>query len=332
MIISQKRKIYFITSQNKFLFFETVIRCLVFLLSCLIISTIPFIARAATIYLAPAEGEFSPGETFIEEIKLDTEGEDINAIEVNLGFPGDILEIVDFSDGGSLLKIWVDKPIINDSQETINKYKGTLSFTGGVPNGFTGEGTLGKVVFKARALSQGKMKTLPREAKIQFLAETQLLLNDGQGTLAKLTKKGSILQIIAEKSEILGNEWQSIIKEDDILPEFFEIKISRESSMFEGKYFISFLAVDEQSGIDHYEIQEGDGEWQEATSPYVLQDQSLKSIIRVKAIDKAGNEKIEILNPSGKSIIDWFVLTVFLVIIGWMAYRNIKHQTIEKPK
>ena len=32
--------------------------------------------------------------------------------------------------------------------------------------------------------------------------------------------------------------------------------------------------------------------WEKVVSPYVLKDQSLNSVIRVKAVDRAGNERI----------------------------------------
>ena len=37
--------------------------------------------------------------------------------------------------------------------------------------------------------------------------------------------------------------------------------------------------------------------WVKATSPYVLKDQSLNITIRVRAIDKAGNEYVAVLVP-----------------------------------
>ena len=40
-------------------------------------------------------------------------------------------------------------------------------------------------------------------------------------------------------------------------------------------------------------------EWQVASSPYVLQDQSLGSTVRVRAVDKAGNERLAVFVPAG---------------------------------
>ncbi len=86
--------------------------------------------------------------------------------------------------------------------------------------------------------------------------------------------------------------------------------LTKDDVAFTGNYFIVFSTTDKQTGISHYEIMEEpaeefkhfswggvDAPWVTANSPYVLQDQSLNSIIRVKAIDKAGNEYVATLIP-----------------------------------
>ena len=44
-----------------------------------------------------------------------------------------------------------------------------------------------------------------------------------------------------------------------------------------------------------------DAPWKTVRSPYVLEDQSLSSTIRVRAIDKAGNEYVAVLVPDSAS-------------------------------
>jgi len=320
------------------------IKLLVVFSLILVVFSVPSWSWAATLYLDPAEGEFSQGETFIEEIKLDTEGEDINAVKVNLTYQKDILEIVDFSDGGSVLKLWVERPTINNQQTTDNEQQGVIFFTGGVPNGFRGEGLIGKIIFKTlsttntnakdQELISGNSSNISGNlctAKIKFLQGTQILLNDGLGTPAKLTTKEANFKISAKESEI-KNGWQEVLEEDNIPPEPFKIVISKDPSIFEGKYFITFWTQDKQSGIDHYEVKEGEWEWQEVTSPYLLRDQSLRSIIRVKAIDKAGNEKVEIAKPTSKIFLNWIVFVGIILIVGWAIYRFKNKILIKSPK
>ena len=99
--------------------------------------------------------------------------------------------------------------------------------------------------------------------------------------------------------------------------------------MFEGKWFVVFNTQDKQSGIDHFEVQENRGakpdytKWKTAVSPYLLEDQDLKSYIFIKAVDKAGNSVLEILPPKyvkkGISAI-WLVELGIIIFIIFLYY------------
>jgi hypothetical protein len=142
-------------------------------------------------------------------------------------------------------------------------------------------------------------------------------LNDGLGTPAKLKTEGGNFEILAQKREVPENEWEELLKEDKNPPEPFKIKIGKDPSVFEGKYFIVFSTADKESGIDHYEVKEGEGEWKIEKSPYLLKDQSLKSKILVKAIDKASNERVEKISPSFG--MNWKNALLFLIPILLLA-------------
>src|SRR5690606_16980494 len=106
------------------------------------------------------------------------------------------------------------------------------------------------------------------------------------------------------------SEWTDRVGADTIPPEKFTIYLERTPNAFSNDYYIVFNTTDKQSGIDHYEVIEEPLEdqmlftwgaatapWVKARSPYMLKDQSLNSTIRVRAIDKAGNEYIATLIP-----------------------------------
>jgi len=276
----------------------------------------PVFVKAAELYLYPANGNFSPGETFIEEIKLDTQKESINTIKVNIVYPKELLEIIDFSDAGSIFTLWPERPDIKDS----NLQQGIISFTAGTPNGFKGEGGLvGKIIFKVRPIKETE------KAEIEFSQETQVLLNDGFGTPAKIVNEGMSFEISVKSSEVLKDNWQEILKKDITPPDSFEILLSRNSSAFGGKYFIIFSTQDKDSGIDYFQVKEGDGDWGKTVSPYVLRDQSLRSIIIVKAVDKAGNERIEVLKPGRRIFLERLLYIGIGLIFGLLLYLLIKN-------
>ena len=124
---------------------------------------------------------------------------------------------------------------------------------------------------------------------------------------------------------------------DTLPPEPFEITIGQNPSIFAGQYFLTFAAVDKTSGIDHFEILEtrkSKGKWERGESPYLLKDQSLTSIIKVKAVDKAGNERIAEIVPSLNPFpyrTRILVLTGMLILIGvggvwWLMRKFMKYK------
>ena len=223
---------------------------------------------------------------------------------------------MDFSKGNSILTLWLEEPSFSNKA-------GTISFIGGIPGGYLGEdGPLGKIIFYAK---EGG------EVKIQFQEDSKILLNDGFGTKAELEKQGAAFNILSEKLEAPRDEWLGELKKDNIPPEFFEIEISRDPSIFEDKYFIIFSTTDKQTGINYYEVKEGERDWKKAESPYLLEDQALQGIIKVKAVDKAGNERIAEYIPPGykppKKLLPYLIIILILMgagIISLIIIRRIK--------
>ena len=276
---------------------------------------------AVVLYLEPSEAQYHPDDTFITEIRIDTEKECINAVDINLSFPQDILEVKNFSKGNSILTLWIKTPNISN-MDAINR-QGLISFSGGIPAGYCGKmpqdpnasNLLGKIIFKVR----GANANLTNEtiANLKFLENSQVLLNDGMGTPAELISQEANFTISPEKLETPKNEWQEKLEKDIIPPEPFKIEIYQDQSTFEGKYFIAFSTTDKQTGINYFEIKEGTEDWKITKSPYLLKNQELKSIIKVKAVDKAGNERIAEYTPKKKLLqpLYWIIIFVIILII-----------------
>ncbi len=284
----------------------------IFLFFFVLFSALPLIGQAAELYLEPAQGEYHQDDTFIAEVRLNTEGEYINVAKVDLTFPQDILEVKDFSKGNSILTLWVEEP-------SFSNQSGRVSFAGGIPAGYQGwDGLLGRTIFRVKQQGTGDKKV-----KIEFLVSSQVLLNDGLGTPAELKTKGAIFSILPERLEIPPEDkWQEEIEKDNIPPESFKIEVSQDPSVFEGKYFLSFSTTDKQTGVDYYEIKEGERDWKKGESPYLLEDQRLRSIIKVRAVDMAGNERIETIEPPKKPFPYWLILIIIgLVIIIWIIRK-----------
>jgi hypothetical protein len=256
--------------------------CVRYLLVALLV-LLPMTVSAATLYLEPSAETFGVGDTFIMNVRLDTGGECVNAVRAVVTYP-DTLKAVDFSRGSSILSLWVEEPRIDSALHSV-------IFSGGIPGGYCGRipgdavvtNIVGKIVFTVKSADE-------KEARIVVdAAASQVLLNDGAGTLAPLETTSARIGL-SETRTTTSNPWLEHVREDATPPEEFTIIVESTNGVFGGRYFIVFSTLDKQSGIDHFEIYER-GAWKTITSPYQLKDQTARSI-QVKAIDKAGNERM----------------------------------------
>ncbi len=291
---------------------------LVFLLSVSL--ALPLIGQAVELYLESVKDVYYINETFIIDVRIDVDAhESINAIEAYLKFSNDILEVKDFSTGNSILT-FIEKP-------KINQERGLISFTGIIPGGYSGRipgdpgksNLLGKIIFYS--ISSGT-------AEIIFKDSSQALLSDGKGTLAKLITKGVTIEVQPSQDvKFLKDEWQEELAKDKIIPEDFNSEIIK----IDDKYYLTFITKDKDSGIDHYDVLEKFSilslriaRWVETDSPYLLKDQSLSNRIEIKAVDKAGNERIVKLPatyslPWYKNYFIWGI--IILVILSCLSFR-----------
>jgi len=359
---------------------------------------LPYTGNASTIFLLPQGGEYQIGDSFIKDLYIDTEGQKINMIEAKINFDQDLLEAVDVITGSSVIKLWVQTPVISNQN-------GSIKFIGGTPNGYIGSDIIFKIIFKAKKTGSHK----------SYLSDTKVLLNDGKATEDELIIPDGFCNITeklddsvkirnesspdenvwisndtftlhwdladeAEYSYILSKDnsvepdeisdkpegelvWMGSMSyeglEDGIYyfhvkqklspedwspktttrtmidktsPEEFELQIVD----LEGVQYLIFDTMDATSGMSHYEVLEfnlggnfsgrKESQWKVVLSPYLLEDQSLRSTIRVKAVDKAGNERFaEIIPvPIPKLYVCQiaFLMVVFILITSFIIRKQ----------
>lgn len=113
-----------------------------FVLSALIAFFISHSAMAATLTVASDTQSVNIGDQFSVNIKVDTEGKSVNAAQSTVKFSKDILEAVSADKTGSVFNFWLDDPFISNPS-------GTVSFTAGSTNGFSGKSLqVLKITFK----------------------------------------------------------------------------------------------------------------------------------------------------------------------------------------
>jgi len=279
------------------------------------------VSHAATLYIDPPTATLHRGDAVTVAVRIDTDeaaGECINAIDGVITYDAGVIA-VDVSTGASIFPVWVEAP-------TIDKVDRRITFAGGIPNGYCGRvsgdpqltNKIVELVFRSPGMQVGGGDASNR-ALVSFAPETTVYLNDGLGTLAPLTTYGTEIALLETIGSDILDPWSEVVDADTIPPEPFSISLERDDYAFNNDYYIVFNTTDKQSGMSHYEVIEEPNEdagffgfgaatapWRGARSPYVLEDQSLSSLIRVRAVDKAGNEYIATLQPT-QSTSAWWV-------------------------
>ncbi len=135
-----------------------------------LLAPVPALAQGggASLTLSPASGSFVVGGTFSVSIVLNTAGQAVNAIEANLSFPPDKLQVVSPLIGTSVIGIWTSQPHFDNQN-------GILRFQGGVPDPglITSKGVIATVSFRVKSVGTAVLK---------FLDSSKVLLNDGLAT------------------------------------------------------------------------------------------------------------------------------------------------------
>lgn len=266
--------------------------------------------EAALLYLDPSEATINPGDTVVVSVRINPDADEcINVVDGVLEYDPQI-QPVDISLGQSIFSLWVEEPVIDRENNRI-------TWAGGIPNGYCGRiqgdprltNEVMKIVFQVPGMRVGFGDNNPTTT-LAFSDQTTVYLNDGRGSVAPLQTNQATLVVGTRPGEVVQNEWSRLVNGDEDVPEEFSITLQKTDNAFQGKYFIIFNTTDKQTGIAYYEVIEepleeaglfgwgaADAPWRKVRSPYILEDQSLNSTIRVRAVDKAGNTYVATLVP-----------------------------------
>ena len=276
---------------------------------------LPASASAATVYLEASRSTIAVGDTAIVAVKINADGAVLNTVDGSVslkGSSGGKLVVQQFSLANSSFGLWPRTPSLSQDGSSI-------SFVGGVPGGMSIEGaTLFKII--VTATSTGKITITP--------GNTSVFANDGQGTKLPLQVKGIVITVVPKTSNSATvDDWSSVVATDTTPPQPFIVVLGRDPSIFDGKKFAFFSAVDNQSGIDHYDVSENAAAPVRSGSTYVLQDQNGTPQLTVTAYDKAGNQRVAFY-PTGQPVqqgIAWLsiAVVVLLIVVVYVILKKI---------
>lgn len=141
----------------------------------------PSVILAATLSITPGTGVYTAGATFTARVVVNTAGKSINAAEGTVKFNPNELSVVSLDRSGSIFNLWVTEPTFSNSA-------GTISFSGGLPSGYTGgSGTVFSITFRAKAAGSPKVS----------LTGGSVLANDGMGTNVLTSMNGGTYTVQA---------------------------------------------------------------------------------------------------------------------------------------
>lgn len=247
--------------------------------------------------------EIIDNNKIIVPIYVDTENESLNTFEVKIQISNNLI-FRNYLEKNSIISLWVERPNIENN---------VITFSGIIPGGFIGKkGKLIDLIFEFKNDNNNNYQ-------IKFLPISQVFLNDGYGT--KVIPKVSSYFLSFPKTKIN----QSFLV-DNYQPDHFNIYLQKNKDFFNNRYFIVFNAKDRQSGIAYYEVAEIQSYiplkienplyFKKSESPYVLNDQSLRSYVYVRAVDKFGNQRIEVLKPQFLFELTEILFLIIFICLG----------------
>lgn len=265
-------------------------------------------ARGAVVYSTVDSPDARVGDTVVVTLFLDTQGEVVNTIEGSFSFKSGSREAVikDFSLAGSDFSYWPHRP-------SFSLHDGVVSFVGGAPGGVSGSAI---VLFKAIAL-------MNNAGTISVTPGTILVYpHDGSGMA--VSAGGTPFSFsVSKQIGMPRDSWETILSQDTIPPTIISTEFGKDSGLFDGKRFVSIQAVDEQSGVDYFEIFEDGHPSAIFNSPfYVLANQSDSARVTIAAYDKAGNKTITTISSSPRSYW-WYLFGLCLVAIFFVVVWKI---------
>jgi hypothetical protein len=250
---------------------------------------LPSSALASSVYIDTTHSEYFEGDTILFTVRIDSEGKAINAVEgeIVLDHIADAVSLVDINTSGSPFSLWPGKPLPSERNTRI-------SFTGGSPDGVvSGNAPVFNIVLQLR--TAGQVALSPNVIGVY--------VHDGNGTKDSVSVRELVINVLPKKPGAeKTDDWSAVVLHDTTPPEPFEVYLGQDSSVFDGKKFLSFGTTDGQSGVSYYEVREGALPSTRSNGTYVLHEQNNPVPVVVIAYDSAGNARESAYTPQASAV------------------------------
>ncbi len=264
----------------------------------------------ATVIHAPQS--VAQQQQFYVDIVVDTKGVSINGVQGAVTFSSDTLSFVRAETGTSNITLWIDQPVVKGN---------SVIFSGIIPGGF--DGLINPFDQSAKLPAEiVRLVFVGKSAGVAAISTTNITVTDtdGKGTVEKLSDTSTTFPITTSVAP-------SVYTTPDTIAPTLSVSIVNDKNLYDGHAVLVFTATDKESGIDHVTLQEGDNDLSTIESPYLLHDQSRKSILLLHAYDVAGNVATITIAPlsSQTSTTVIVILILITLIILYVNYKKTRH-------
>jgi hypothetical protein len=114
---------------------------------------------------------------------------------------------------------------------------------------------------------------------------------------------------------------------DTTPPEPFDIALGGVQELFYGRQFLAFATSDADSGLDYYEVIEGERPPVRSNGSYVLHNQRTSELVAVMAYDKAGNMRKAVYKTEPTALRNVLVGVVATLLVGAGVYKVLARPT-----
>lgn len=123
------------------------------------------------------------------ELRLDSQGQVINAVEVTVVYDAAVLQPVELAGGSSFFPLWVERPAVTQP--------GRIAMTAGIPDGtVVQDGSITTLLFRALRSGQAVVAVQPGASAVY--------LHDGLGTTAELNARSATISV-SDTPSVLAN-------------------------------------------------------------------------------------------------------------------------------
>jgi len=262
---------------------------------------------------------------YATNLNLDTQGDNINALEAYLKYSSSEIKIIKILTGDSLVNFWLTTPTLKDSN--------IIHFSGIVPAGYTGNGKVLTLVYQPLILA-GQIHFDLLNDKDHL---SHVFLNNAQTTEQVFAKQ--TYQLLKPVS---NNQTTAVV--DTTPPDPFDIIITKNNPVSVTDWLVTFDARDNLSGIDYYEMTAAPLEsqlytdqnnWQRVTSPALFKPLVTDKFLAVKAVDKSGNSQMVVVNlypPENQAKAKPINLFYAIIILASIAIATFLLKKIKKNR